>query len=210
MAKTDHTRLWAARSAAPERSTDNRRDPRHGIGAAPPPIADARSHRPTHSRWTLPAASRTATAAWEQPLERRQFLPEDTDSEAGTSTGLDADAEFEAAPTFSADQLREVCRAISDIHAALALAYAYGLTFQRAVRDFIPADTLDILPCLSIGVLDTLDLQLPRLDALLDHLARSAAVPAVRAFRKSPLRHSQRDADSAEAAFGQNAVRSTL
>lgn len=111
------------------------------------------------------------------------------------------------AALFGSEELSRAARIISDIHAQLALAYAYALTFQRAVRDFIPADELDILPCLSTGVIDVLDTQLPRLDNLLDHLTRAAAlVPAGPAGGSSPRvpRHSRRAriADDPEAVFG--------
>jgi hypothetical protein len=107
--------------------------------------------------------------------------------------------------------LTRAARVISDIHAQLALAYAYALTFRRAVRDYIPPDDQDILPCLSIGVLDVLDLQLPRLDTLLDHLtgaahgiSRRGAGAAHRSSSGPPERYSRRPrkTDFAEGAFG--------
>jgi hypothetical protein len=93
---------------------------------------------------------------------------------------------------------------VSDIHGKLALAYAMGLTFERAVRHFIPVDDSDILPCLSAGVLEVLETQLPRLDALLDQLALCEAdvVPTLRsAAHRSVVRSGRRDLECGEIPF---------
>jgi hypothetical protein len=181
---------------------------------------DARTTPPTHPRWGLAGGiSRTAPTAWGQPSAGRQFQrgdaaadSTDVDSdelrcaahdgerdEAAQWVGDDGDDDSgemrcAALPTADVWCAARAARIISHVHAQLALVYAYAHTFQRAVRDFIPADTLDILPCLSVGVLDALDTQLPRLDALLDDLTRAAAgVPAARAFPGKPLRYSRRE-----------------
>jgi hypothetical protein len=222
MAATDHTRLRTARAGARDKSTDNRREtpsgtpPRTTPAPTRPPLPalppDARTTPPTHPRWTLPVALHTAVlptappTAWEQPLAGRQS----SDTAEAEAIEHDPHEDIDAPWVFGPEELRCAARTISDIHGALALAYAYALTFQRAVRAFIPVDELDILPCLTTGVLDILDTQLPRLDALLDHLACCAAhVPAARAVPQSgPHRHSRRshEADFAETPFGDSAA----
>jgi hypothetical protein len=142
----------------------------------------------------------TATVSPGHPIEDAQF-PDAPDEEAGAEEHGDIDPPV----IFGTEELHHAAQLISDIHGKLALAYAMALTFQRAVRGFIPIDDLDILPCLSFGVLDVLDTQLPRLDALLDHLTRCAAhVPAARAFPQSPARYSRRArvADDPQPVFG--------
>ena len=80
-------------------------------------------------------------------------------------------------PSFDHAFLSKLCREASDIHSQLSLAYAMAITFRRAVRDFIPPDEQDILPCLSVGVIDAVDGLLPRLDTLLEHLTRALYGP---------------------------------
>lgn len=150
---------WAPVSGAPFPRDAHPTDP---SDTAPSYVADTRTDWDTAEKDVYDDSEElqcAAPTAWEQ-FQRGDGIDD--------SASADSDEMRCAALTRAA-------QVISDIHAQLALAYAYALTFRRAVRDYIPPDDQDILPCLSIGVLDVLDLQLPRLDALLDHLTRHAA-----------------------------------
>ena len=193
MAATDHTRLRTARAGARAKSTDKSRDTagtKSGTNGAPatktrrrsssrgtPPEAPSLGTAPAHTLYQSVAETgaqdqqRQATAP-PAPAEPCAYGPDDH-GDCASEPPIDVDP-CEATAIMDADGLRAVYREVSDIHAQLALAYALGQTFQRAVRDFIPIDDVDILPCLSIGVLDIIDTQLPRLDALLDVLTGAA------------------------------------
>jgi hypothetical protein len=192
MAATDHTRLRTAGVGARTKSTDKSRQAASGKGGSREATAESdaadtlyQSHPGSRAaravnRSSPDVPSEAPALGGQIPIYYEGFN-EPTDVGNTTVEGAPSkhcgvdDSEEVPSAGLCPETLLDAARAISEIHGHLMLAYAMGLTFERAVRSYIPIDDPDILPCLSIGVLDVFDRQLRRLDALVDRLARTAA-----------------------------------
>jgi hypothetical protein len=196
MAEKGHTRLRAARAAARKQSPDNSRGAARGRSTAglpggtgiPGDSGSARTHsfdhdssgaqEPLRCDCPLDTTSADASAARTQSQTNRRQSAESPRIHSLPPVEFDGlPLPEDVRPSFEMAALMNLCREATEIGYQLSVAYSMAVTFKKAVRAHVPLDDEDILPCLSVGVLDVLEVQIRRLDTLHDHLTRALYGP---------------------------------